>query len=167
MRSPFRSLDKSVFLFLLVHLACVGAIAQSTAPANSAPGTIRLLTIGNSFSHNAVHYLPDLAKAGGHSLVLRELIIGGASMERHWTQVKEAEKDPKSPAALYSTKHTLKEELQSQPWDVVTIQQASIKSHDLSTYEPFASELYAFIRAHAPKAEVLLHETWEYRRDDP
>ncbi len=49
----------------------------------------------------------------------------------------------------------------------MTIQQASIKSHDVNNYRPFASQLYHFIRENAPEAEICLHETWEYRRDDP
>ena len=63
--------------------------AGFTARADEArpPRTVRLLTVGNSFSHNAVHYLGDLAKASGDVLVLRELIVGGASMELHWNKV--------------------------------------------------------------------------------
>lgn len=158
---------RAALALLLIALLPHGAVFAQSAPASAAaPKSVRLLTVGNSFSHNAVHYLPDLAKATGRTLVLRELIIGGASMERHWTQVQAAEKDPKSKDALYATGKTLQQELESDRWDVVTIQQASIKSHDVSTYRPFAGQLYAFIKRHAPTAEVLLHETWEYRRDD-
>jgi hypothetical protein len=159
--------NKATLLLLLIGAANGELCAQSKPAHETPPKTVRLLTIGNSFSHNAVHYLPELAKAAGHTLVLRELIIGGASMERHWLQVQEAAKDPKSPAGLYGTKRSLKQELEAGPWDVVTIQQASIKSHDVSTYRPFAAQLYGFIKQHAPGAEVLLHQTWEYRCDDP
>lgn len=134
------------------------------------PKTVRLLTVGNSFSHNATHYLGDIAKAAGDTLVLRELIVGGASLELHWGKVEAFEKDAKSPEGRYGTKgagKSLKEELTSQPWDFVTIQQASIKSHDLATYEPFAKNLADYIHLHAPSATLLLHETWEYRVDDP
>jgi hypothetical protein len=56
--------------------------------------------------------------------------------------------------------------LSSNRWDYVTIQQYSLQSHDPATYRPFASNLWAYIRQHAPQAEVLLHETWAYRCDD-
>jgi len=51
--------------------------------------------------------------------------------------------------------------------DVVTIQQASILSHNLNTYRPYAQELSDYVHKNAPGATILLHETWEYRVDDP
>ncbi|HWC88452.1 MAG TPA: DUF4886 domain-containing protein, partial [Pirellulales bacterium] len=44
---------------------------------------------------------------------------------------------------------------------------ASIRSHDLATYQPYAGRLQAYIHKYAPQAEILLHQTWAYRRDDP
>src|SRR5580693_3629679 len=66
------------------------------------PKTIRLLTIGNSFSHNATHYLGELAKAAGDKLELREDNVGGASMELHWSKAEAHEKDPTDKNGLYS-----------------------------------------------------------------
>ena len=132
------------------------------APAGK---TVRLLTIGNSFSGNATRFLGDLAKAGGHTLVLQPMSVGGASMEVHWTKIEANEKDPKDPAGLYGTRALSK--TLAEGWDYVTIQQASIKSHDVETYRPFAAKLQAYVKTHAPKAELLLHQTWAYRVDDP
>jgi hypothetical protein len=141
-------------------------LAVQSAAAAPAPKTVRLLTIGNSFSGNATHYLGDLAKGGGHVLVHQPMSIGGASMEVHWTKIQAHEKDPKNPAGLYGTR-ALGETLKTGEWDVVTIQQASVKSHDVETYRPFAVQLRDYVKIHAPKAELLLHQTWAYRRDDP
>lgn len=146
---------------LAVLVLALGSTASGTPPR-----TVRLLTIGNSFSGNATHYLGDLAKAGGHVLVHQPMSIGGAAMEVHWTKIQANEKDPKDPSGLYGTK-SLSATLESGEWDVVTIQQASIKSHDLESYRPFAADLQKYVKAHAPKAELLLHQTWAYRRDDP
>jgi hypothetical protein len=137
------------------------------AEAPAAPKTIRLLTVGNSFSQNATHYLGDLARASGDTLILRGDNVGGASMELHWGKAQAFEKDPADKNGRYSTGRSLKEELASEKWDFVTFQQASIKSHDLATYRPFAKQLSDYIRRHAPGATLLLHETWEYRADDP
>ncbi len=136
------------------------------AVAAPAPKTVRLLTIGNSFSGNATHFLPDLVKAAGHVLLHQPMSIGGASMEVHWTKIQANEKNPQDPAGLYGTR-SLSKTLQAEAWDVVTIQQASLKSHDVETYRPFAAQLQAYVKTHAPKAELLLHQTWAYRRDDP
>lgn len=128
--------------------------------------TVRLLTIGNSFSGNATHFLGDLAKAKGNVLVHQPMSIGGAAMEVHWTKIQANEKNPEDPAGLYGTK-ALNKTLETGEWDYVTIQQASIKSHDLDTYRPYAADLQKYVKAHAPKAELLLHQTWAYRVDDP
>src|SRR5699024_3897405 len=49
-----------------------------------AGNVIKILTIGNSFSEDAVeNYLYDLAKAAGDSLVIGNLYIGGCSLETH------------------------------------------------------------------------------------
>jgi hypothetical protein len=60
----------------------------------------------------------------------------------------------------------LREELRAEKWDFVTIQQASVKSHDVETYRPYAKKLHDYIRANAPGAAVLVHQTWAYRADD-
>ncbi len=57
--------------------------------------------------------------------------------------------------------------LKSRRWDYVTLQQASLKSHDLATYQPYADKLAQLIHKHAPQAQLLLHQTWAYRVDDP
>lgn len=154
-------------LLLLASAIPFDAPALRAEDAATKPKTVRLLTIGNSFSRNAVHYLGDLAKAKGDNLVLGELVIGGASMEVHWMKWEKAQQKPGDAAGQYTMKRDLKQWLKAEPWDVVTIQQASIKSHNVDTYRPFAARLVELIRSNAPTARVHLHETWPYRRDDP
>jgi hypothetical protein len=156
--------------------ACLTAFSwiSSQPPVMAAEGaakgpakTVRLLTIGNSFSANATRYLIDLAKADGNTLIHRPIVVGGASLELHAGKMQAYEKDSTDKAGLYTNGKGLKEQLKSDRWDFVTIQQASIKSHDLATYQPFANQLRDYVKLHAPQAELLLHQTWEYRVDDP
>ena len=148
------------FALIAALLFCVSSFAGEAK-------TVKLLTIGNSFSANATHYLGDLAKAVGHTLVHQPLVIGGASFQVHAEKAQKHEADPKDKAGLYTSGRSLKESLELQKWDYVTIQQASIKSHDLATYQPYAGWLHDYVSKHAPQAKLLVHETWEYRRDDP
>lgn len=134
--------------------------------ANAQAKTVRLVTVGNSFSQDATRYLNDLVKAKGHTLIHRPLAIGGASMEVHWDKAMLHEKDRDDPKGLYG-KSSLRQVLESERWDFVTIQQASIKSHNIATYRPFAHQLRDYIKKAAPKAELLVHQTWAYRVDDP
>ncbi len=147
---------------LFASLLCLAARADETKSGK----TVRLLTVGNSFSHNAMHYLGDIAKANGDTLVLREDIIGGSSFDVHLKRVEIAEKDPKDKAGTYTEGRTLKDDLTQKKWDFITIQQASIKSHDVNTYRPYAKQLADFIRTHNSDATLIMHETWEYRVDD-
>lgn len=152
-------------------LAFISVIALTLSPLHSANAaekqTVKLLTVGNSFSANATHYLGDLAKAGGHTLIHRSIVVGGASLELHAGKMKSFEENPDDKNGYYSSKRSLKQELVSDKWDYVTIQQYSFKSHDLSTYQPYAGQLADYIHKHAPQAKLLVHQTWEYRVDDP
>lgn len=160
-------MNRRRFLLLSALFACLTTVSSFGAEPATAGKTVRLLTVGNSFSHNAIHYLGDLAKASGDTLILREDIVGGAPMELHWKKAQAHEKDPADKEGLYTNGKGLSDDLKSAHWDVVTIQQASVLSHDVNTYRPYAQELRDYIHKNAPGATILLHETWEYRMDDP
>lgn len=164
---------RSLIVLSLVLTVCNGAMCAATGAQS--PKTIKLLTVGNSFSGNATRYIVQLAAAAGHEIVLGRADLPGCQMDRHWNAAVAAEADPNAAAGKpytvrvgTGTKHcSLKEILASDRWDSVTIQQASAISSDLSTYRPYARNLRDFIKKNAPQAEVLIHETWAYRRDDP
>lgn len=144
--------------------ACV-LLASLLVCATSIAGeakTVRILTVGNSFSRNATNHLDDLALAGGHTLIHNSLVIGGSSFQVHADKTKTEGK-----ARLYSNGKDLVGNLTADKWDYVTIQQASIKSHDFATYHPYAGFLRDLIVKHAPQAKLLIHQTWAYRVDDP
>jgi hypothetical protein len=146
---------------LLLLVTSSGTLAAAEAK------TVRLLTVGNSFSRNATRYLTNLVEAGGHKLVHQPIVVGGASMELHAKKFQDFESDPAKTNGYYSGKRSLKQHLLAEKWDYVTIQQASIKSHDLGTYQPFAGQLRDYIKQHAPQAQLMVHQTWAYRVDDP
>lgn len=136
------------------------------APAGPSRKTVRLLTIGNSFSRNATHWLADLTAAAGHELIHHPLVVGGAPLSLHWDRAERYEKDPTDKRAKYG-QLSLREELAAEKWDFVTIQQYSMTSHDPATYWPYARRLRDYVAKYAPQAELLVHETWAYRADDP
>ena len=152
-------LMKKLLSFLLlalgVGLLCVGAQAK----------TLRLFVIGNSFSGNATQYLPELAKEGGHELIIGYAQIGGAPLKLHWETVEISEKDSEDPKGRRYNKKTMRELLASQPWDIATIQQASVYSSEVASYQPYARQLVDFIHSVRPKTEVVMHQTWAYRTD--
>tara|TARA_R110002096_G_scaffold59069_4_gene148320 strand:+ start:3314 stop:4234 length:921 start_codon:yes stop_codon:yes gene_type:complete len=131
--------------------------------------TVRVLTVGNSFAVNALTYLPDLAEAAGHELIAGRANLGGCTFERHWRHVAAFEKDPESKdgSPYGGGSLSLHDYLKRETWDFVTIQQVSFRSHDLSTYYPYARDLYNYIKDRAPDAKILAHQIWAYRVDDP
>jgi len=64
-------------------------------------------------------------------------------------------------------KMSLKDAILADEWDYVTIQQASHESFNIDSYRPHAKNLCDYIKKYAPKAEVILHQTWAWRRDIP
>lgn len=156
---------------------CILLAFGNAADAQTADGTatekeitrkhVRVLTVGNSFTQNATRYLDGIVEAAGHKLTHKMLSIGGSSLEVHAKKALAFEADRSDAAAKYSNGESLQEALQSQPWDFVTIQQVSIKSHNLETYRPFANQLADIVHRYAPGAELLVHQTWAYRKDDP
>ena len=126
--------------------------------------TINILAIGNSFSQDACRYLHQAAKASGIPTKVVNLYIGGCPLELHWqnaetgAQAYEYELNGISTGTFISLEEALEEEF----WDVITLQQASHDSGWLDSYEPFMGLLLDYIRERAPRARILLHETWAY-----
>lgn len=171
--SPFLSGLFFLFAFLLPLFG-----ENQAAPATR--DTVRILTVGNSFSGNSTKYLPDLAKAGGKKLILLNCIKGGCTLETHTKAIQAGEKDASDPASkIYAgggssglssplpQKFNLAEVLPLEKWDYITIQQASMDSYKPETYEPHAKVVVDMLRKNCPTAQILVHETWAYREDDP
>jgi hypothetical protein len=144
---------------------CAEAAGQTDSPSGK---HVRLLAVGNSFSGNTTRFLGDLVDAsGGNRLTFAHACIGGCPLEKHVKLAEAFEKDAQDPAGRpYSGKTSLRDLLQQEKWDYVTIQQASIKSFELESYRPWARQLYDYIKRYSPQAEVLVHQTWAYRDDD-
>lgn len=141
----------------------VAALAQDQSTGK----TVRLLNVGNSFSENATKFLNRIVEADGNTLIHHRCVIGGSGPDQHLAKAAIHEKDPEDKSGYYASGKSLKQELLAEKWDVITIQQASIRSHDIATYSPAMKELYDYIKQYAPESEVVIHETWAYRVDDP
>ncbi len=124
---------------------------------------MKILAIGNSFSEDATRYLQPIAASAGEELFVRNLYIGGCSLEMHANNIK-------SNAEAYDyqidgkgiQKISIPEALALEEWDYITVQQVSGRSGKPETYEPYMSFLINTIKTACPKAEILLHRTWAY-----
>ena len=124
---------------------------------------MKILAIGNSFSVDAMAWLPEIAENQGVELTLGNLCIGGCSLETHDANIRE----DKAAYEYYKTGREVKvasvrQALEEDNWDVVTLQQASHYSGQYETYQPFLSRVADFVRRTAPGAKIWIHETWAY-----
>lgn len=125
---------------------------------------MRILSIGNSFSHDAHRYLHKIAESEGFDLQTVNLFIGGCSLETHYDNyIKDLPAyDYEKNGGESSGKVSIKQVLQEGPWDIVTLQQASHLSMKSETYYPYITELAKFVRIYCPEAKRYIHQTWAY-----
>lgn len=131
---------------------------------NQAKKPLRVLSIGNSFSVDAHRYLWNLTRKQGEHLGLLNLVIGGCTLDMHFRNMMGDLRNYEFETYGLGTgfKISLKEALLQGEFDVITIQQGSIKSADADSYTPYAERLVEFIRSYQPKAKIYIHQTWGY-----
>lgn len=151
------------FLVLALFLCLQASVAR----------TVKILAIGNSFSEDAIEQnLHELAAADGIEAVVGNLYIGGCSLERHMQCVDGNLPDYRyrkvdAAGAMHEKPHcTVAEGLADEDWDYVSVQQASHFSGDYATYQPYLSQLIAYVKAHTKKGvKIVFHQTWAYAQD--
>lgn len=132
---------------------------------------LNVLAIGNSFSRNANSYREDLNHDNpAHKLIVTEAEIGGCSLEKHLNLALLHEQNPDAPEGkpyIYNAQPaSLRDMLSAQAWDVVTIQQVSSLSDDITSYRPYARELCHYVKKYCPKSEIVIHQVWADRVDN-
>ncbi|GAB1417171.1 hypothetical protein MASR2M117_25770 [Paludibacter sp.] len=154
---------KKVFLSLILVLIF------TVLPAK----TIKLLTIGNSFSEDAVEqYLYDLAKASGDTIIIGNMYIGGAALSLHNTNsvgnvpaysYRKIVNGVKTTTESYMLSNAFKNE----DWDYISFQQASPNSGQYNTFFPYITNLITYAKGYTtnPAVKFILHATWAYAQN--
>ena len=167
-------MKRGVLMLVLAVLSVPCAKAQEeilTEPARK--DTIKLLTIGNSFSQDAVEqYLFELAKEAGIHLIIGNAYKGGQSLEQHWTDLTQQhdvyEYRKVVNGIRTNTPHALLPPIiTDEQWDFISFQQASHFSGLTTTYEPFLSHLVQYTDSIKTGQDVRYgwHMTWAYSKD--
>ncbi len=121
---------------------------------------MNVLCIGNSFSQDATRYLHQISN---DEIFVRNLYIGGCSLETHMNNIKENNayyEYQKNGRKLKMT--SINDALKKKKWDYVTIQQVSQLSGIEESYEPFIEFIIDYIKRECPSAEIVFHRTWAY-----
>ena len=128
---------------------------------------MKILSIGNSFSQDAQTYLHRIAKTNGIDLYTVNLYFGGCTLQNHFDFMLSNESKYELEVNGVNTGKfiNLKDALLSQNFDVITLQQASPKSFDYATYQPYLTDITAYVRQLCPTAKIYIHQTWMYEKD--
>lgn len=159
---------KSLFRFLF--LAFFLMTASHVVEAKEKDDVVRILSIGNSFSVDAIeNHFHELASAAGRKVIVGNMYIGGCSLEKHLRNAKE-----NISAYTYSkrgldgknrrTKQvSLETALADEQWDYVSFQQQSGLSGIYRSWEESLPALVKYVKARVPEDVVMmLHQTWAY-----
>jgi hypothetical protein len=169
---------KNVFRLVLIAFTAVAA-GTLFAGADGKSKTLKVLMIGNSYSASVLHQTPKIASSMGLKVDFVNCNIGGCTLKIHWENVEKSSNPNYRPyLAMFGTpesetaamvrkvcvkgKTNIPQLLGAVKWDIVTVQQGSTRSAFADTYQPYADNLIATIRKHAPQAEILIQETWAY-----
>ena len=170
---------KTLFRLLIVAIAFSTSViakahraveADNLSKTETDESVIHILTIGNSFSQDAVEsYLDQLTREAGIKVVIGEAIYGGYSLKRHWDDAVNGINSlqySRIDNGIYTSinNQTLSTILADEAWDYVTFQQVSQYSGMPDTFEPYLGNLINFVDSICPNPNVKLgyHMTWAY-----
>ena len=165
----FTITTKKMFVKAKVTLGDETVIGEAERTIN----TLRLLSIGNSFSVDAQEHLYGIAQdMGFDNIILGNLYFGGCSLQGHYGYMvnnKASYTYYKNTTGAWTQKEnaTMYEGLTDEDWDYITLQQASGASGMSDTYEPYLSKLVQYVNDNKTndKAELVWHMTWAYSGD--
>lgn len=146
-------------------------LKQSRVYKRHKDSSLKILAIGNSFTHNAATYLPYLIDAiNADSICLAKLTKSGCSLSQHWDSHTS---DLRDYDFYYSDSgdwekddlSSIDDALALFSWDIIVIQQSSGDSGIYSYYQPYLDNLVDLFRTTNPQAELAWHYTWAYREN--
>ena len=150
-------------------ISLILALMLMAAPHVKCPETVKILSIGNSFSQDSVYYLYDIAESAGVNVVIGNLYFSGSSLQRHEMNAKEnltaySYQKWTSSEMTEEKNKTMKEVLLDEDWDYITFQQSSENSGFYNTYQPYLNNLVDYVESISknPNVKFALNMTWAY-----
>lgn len=132
--------------------------------------TLKILSIGNSFSVDAHQYTYQVAKSlGVEKVVLGNMYIPACTLSKHLSNARYNT----AAYTYYSTdigawkeegSYTIEDAVLSEDWDYITFQQASGQSGQADTYDDL-QKLIDIVEPLCPKAKLVWYMTWAYQAD--
>ena len=156
---------------------CVSAskdITLENPPVNQKQDkSISILAIGNSFSVDAMEYLYGILKDVGYEdITLGNLYIGRCTLETHannFTNNSDSYTYYTNTSGTWTKKTFYRplDALESNEWDIITMQQGSAVSGIPSSYDTYLLSLVQTVMSHCENARLVWHMTWAYQANSP
>lgn len=132
--------------------------------------SLKILMIGNSFSQDACEWLYDIAKNAGITLSVGVLYRGGESLQGHWGQIQNNAnsytyyKWDEKGRNVARQNTSLDYAVVDEPWDYITLQQASEFSGMSETYQPYLNNIITHVDSIKTNSlsKYGFHMTWAY-----
>lgn len=123
---------------------------------------ISMLFLGNSYSRDAVGYVPFLLKGMCPEIAFKFgiLYVGGCTLQQHYNYLNSGpytfDYISSEDTSWHSTGgRSFLNGLNSHTWDIVMFQQQSSNSRDYSSYQPYLDSLINYVYANAAKVPKL------------
>ncbi len=156
----------------------VKEVVDNPVPDWAKDGSLKILTIGNSFSDDAMEYVYNIAKAAGiENVELGNIRRDSCSLDMHINSLKNDDKSGyifrhwvdgasawdhvwgvNNAACAASVKDVLEMGIE---WDFVVMQQVST-----STDYSAVTELISLVKPYCPNAKLAWHMTWAVKSDN-
>ncbi|MBQ2253120.1 MAG: DUF4886 domain-containing protein [Clostridia bacterium] len=144
---------------------------DSQAETPEVKKTLKVLTLGNSFSENAHSHLIQIMEAQGmEEVVLGNLVKSGCDLATHLSCAQTDyttymySKFTLGEDRQVKPKFTVAKALQDEDWDMVILQQVSGKSGQPGTYGSTLTSLMNFCKQYVkPECKFGWHMTWAYQ----
>ncbi len=136
----------------------------------NAPKSLKVLSIGHSYSINAMKYLWEIAHdAGVEDIELGIIYSAGCPLDRHWENISE------NNAAYIYYKNvsgvwvqypdtSIETAIADKEWDIVTLQQGPSESGVIDTFSNLEN-IIAYVKDRLPEAKLYWHLTWANQSD--
>lgn len=164
---------KKSILFIFVFWVTIGFSQNTSFPIknNSLPtDTLRILMIGNSFTDDVTEYIGEIVQNSGidpKTCCVYRVTQGGSQLQtwrdKYINNTRVALEKKAGLLSMNITEGTMREILH-QDWDVISLQQLSNYSNDISTFSPYLENLISYIKTDCTNKKVALcwHLTWSY-----
>ena len=154
------------FLYVLLVLFALSALLPVALAEEAQARPIRVLAIGNSFTHDTFEYLPQIAEAAGYDMEFAVLFIGNSQLSQH---VENAQNDLPLYEYGYTLNgkwirvngYTIRQALEMGPWDYVSLQQQAVLAGVPENLDD-VPVLIDYVHAFCPDAKIIWNMTWSY-----